>query len=70
MVYDEESAGPTPERVRVDRIIDNRGKSTYQILNERFLLIQKIRIVAWKALSLVAFFAGIAAASIWFEAQR
>ncbi len=59
-----------PEPERMDRIIDNRGRSTYQILNERFLLIQKMRIAAWKGLSLVAFLAGIAATSIWFEAHR
>lgn len=57
-------------RQKIDRAIDRAGKLSYQSLNERFLLVQKKQVATWKALSLVTFIAGLAAASIWFASYR
>ena len=57
-------------RKKIDRAIDRAGKLSYQSLNERFMLIQKKQVNTWRAISLIIFFASLAAASIWFASYR
>jgi hypothetical protein len=53
-----------------DRPIDFSALKTYETLGERFVIVSKMEIRTWKALTIVAFIAGLAAACIWFVSYQ
>lgn len=52
------------------RSIDTTGQAAYEKLGKHYSLVSNKRIATWKSLSLITFFAGLMAASIWFVSYR
>ncbi len=52
------------------RAIDTVGKAAYEKIGMHFSLVPNKKIATWKSLSIITFFAGLVAASIWFVSYR
>ncbi len=52
------------------RRIDQVGQSVYQSLGRKYSLVPNKQIATWKSLSIITFFAGLVAASVWFSAYH